>query len=79
MKAPHEKPTTQIDEIEPRTVQRADIAPADGFSLVVDGHFKTRYGSETAAREAGAELLGRFPMLQILIYDAATGKRSPLQ
>ncbi len=58
------KPITQVDESEPRTIQRADAAPADGFTLVVDGHFKTRYDSETAAREAGAELLGRFPMLQ---------------
>ncbi|MBR0969849.1 MULTISPECIES: hypothetical protein [Bradyrhizobium] len=72
-------PTTQVDEIEPRAIQRADVAPADGFSLVVDGHFKTRYDSETAARAAGGELLGRFPMLQILVYDAATGRRSPLQ
>ncbi|MDA9509280.1 hypothetical protein XI09_32510 [Bradyrhizobium sp. CCBAU 11386] len=73
------KPTTQVEEIAPRIIQRADVAPTDGFSLVVDGHFKTRYDSETAAREAGAELLGRFPMLQILVYDAATGVRSPLQ
>ncbi|QHP72703.1 hypothetical protein EI171_38490 [Bradyrhizobium sp. LCT2] len=73
------KPTAHADEIAPRIIQRADVAPADGFTLVVDGHFKTRYDSETAAREAGAELLGRFPMLQILVYDAATGTRSPLQ
>ncbi|SFJ20186.1 hypothetical protein [Bradyrhizobium sp. cf659] len=73
------KPAAQVEEIAPRTIQRADVAPADGFSLVVDGHFKTRYDSETAARAAGAELLGRFPMLQILVYDAATGVRSPLQ
>ncbi|TFV73555.1 hypothetical protein E4K64_20150 [Bradyrhizobium frederickii] len=73
------KPTMQVEEIEPRTIQRADIAPTDGFSLIVDGHFKTRYESETAARAAGAELLDRFPMLQILIYDAATRVRSPLQ
>jgi hypothetical protein len=37
------KPTVQVEEIEPRTIQRADVAPADGFSLIVDGHFKTRY------------------------------------
>lgn len=55
------------------------MAPADGFSLVVDGHFKTRYDREAAAQEAGAELFGRFPMLQILIYDAATKTRSALQ
>jgi hypothetical protein len=73
------KPIAPVDDIEPRTIQRADVLPADGFSLVVDGHFKTRYDNETAARDAGAELLGRFPMLQILVYDAATRIRSPLQ
>lgn len=73
------KTITLVDEAQPRNVQRADMAPTDGFSLVVDGHFKTHYDDETAAQEAGAELLGRFPMLQVLIYDAATKMRSPLQ
>ena len=73
------KTITLTDEIQPRNVQRADVAPADGFTLVVDGHFKTHYDSETAAQEAGAELLGRFPMLQVLIYDAAAKSRSELQ
>ncbi|AWM05728.1 hypothetical protein [Bradyrhizobium symbiodeficiens] len=73
------RPTMQVEEIEPRTIQRADVAPADGFSLIVDGHFKTRHESEAAARAAGTELLGRFPMLQILVYDAATRVRSPLK
>ena len=71
--------TTLADEIQPRNIQRADVPPADGFSLVVDGHFKTHYDNEKAAQEAGAELFGRFPMLQVLIYDAATKMRSPLQ
>jgi hypothetical protein len=69
----------QADEIRSKIIQRADVAPADGFSLVVDGHFKTHYDDEKAAQEAGAELFGRFPMLQVLIYDAATKTRSPLQ
>ncbi|MDA9534094.1 MULTISPECIES: hypothetical protein [unclassified Bradyrhizobium] len=73
------KTITQTGEIEPRNIQRADVAPTDGFSLVVDGHFKTHYESAAAAQEAGAELLGRFPMLQVLVYDAATKTRSPLQ
>jgi hypothetical protein len=73
------KTITPADEIQPRNIQRADVAPADGFSLVVDGHFKTRYDNEKAAQEAGAELFGRFPMLQVLIYDAATKTRAPLQ
>jgi hypothetical protein len=70
---------TLADEAQPRNIQRADVAPADGFSLVVDGHFKTHYDDETAAQKAGAGLFGRFPMLQVLIYDAATKTRSALQ
>jgi hypothetical protein len=73
------KPITLVDEIQPRNIQRADVAPANGFSLVVDGHFKSHYDDEKAAQDAGAELFGRFPMLQVLIYDAATKTRSPLQ
>jgi hypothetical protein len=73
------KTTTLADEIQPRNIQRADVPPADGFSLVVDGHFKSHYDNEKAAQEAGAELFGRFPMLQVLIYDAATKTRSALQ
>jgi len=70
---------TRSDESQPKNIERADVAPADGFTLVVDGHFKTHYDDETAAQKAGAELLGRFPMLQVLIYDAATKTRSALQ
>lgn len=73
------KTTTLADEIQPRNIQRADVPPADGFSLVVDGHFKSHYDNEKAAQGAGAELFGRFPMLQALIYDAATKTRSPQQ
>jgi len=78
-KQPMRKTPAPADESEPRFVQRADVAPTNGFSLVVDGHFKARYDDQITAQNAGAELLGRFPMLQILIYDAATRMKSPLQ
>jgi hypothetical protein len=35
------KTIARADEIQPKIIQRADVAPADGFSLVVDGYFKT--------------------------------------
>jgi hypothetical protein len=73
------KTIAQAVESQPKSIQRADVPPADGFTLVVDGHFKTHFDGEKAAREAGAELFGRFPMLQVLFYDAATKTRSPLQ
>ena len=67
------------EETQPRNIQRADVAPTEGFSLVADGHLKTHYDNEKAAQQAGAELFRKFPMLQVLIYDAATKTRSPLQ
>jgi len=70
------KPTLQIQEPQPRNIQRADIAPAGGYALVVDGHFKTQFESDAAAQIAAKELLGKFPMLQVAIYDAASKART---
>jgi hypothetical protein len=70
------KSTLQIQEQQPRNIQRADIAPANGFALVVDGHFKTQFDDEDASQKAAKELLGRFPMLQVEIYDASTKVRT---
>jgi hypothetical protein len=64
------KPLGMPDEAAPLKVRRADIAPTAGFALVVDRHYKTEYEDESAAKVAAAELLGRFPMLYIEIYDA---------
>ena len=69
------KPLT-LPEEEPRKIQRADIAPAEGFTLVVDGHFKALYNDEAAAKKAAGELLSRYKMLQIEIYDAAKRERT---
>ena len=33
--------------------QRADIAPTDGYELVVDGHFNTQFVEEGAAKKVG--------------------------
>jgi len=35
-----EKTALRIEEQKPRNIRRADIAPAGGFALVVDGHSK---------------------------------------
>ncbi len=64
------------DEQQPRNTQRADIAPANGYAMVVDGHFKTQFVDALAAKKACTELLAKYPMLQIEIYDASTKVRS---
>ena len=64
---------------QPRNIQRADIAPASGFALVVDGHFKTQFESDAVANKTAKELLGKYPMLQVAIYDASTKARTQIK
>jgi hypothetical protein len=70
------KATLRIEEPQPRNIQRADIAPVNGFAMVVDGHFKTQFHEEDAAKRAAAELLSQFPKPQIEIYNATTKSRA---
>ena len=69
------KPTLRIQEPQRRNIQRADIAPANGYAIVVDGHFKTQFSEEDAANTAASELLANFPMLQVEIYNAKEKSR----
>jgi hypothetical protein len=70
------KPTLRIEEQQPRNAQPAEIAPASGFAIVVDGHFKNLFEEKTAAKKAATELLAKYPMLQIEIYDASSKART---
>jgi hypothetical protein len=69
------KPIT-LHEEQPRKPSRADVAPADGFTLVVDGHFKTKYESDAEAKAAVADLLNRYKMLKVEIYDGVKKERA---
>ena len=73
------KPTLRIEEQQPRNIQRADIAPVNGYAIVVDGHFKTQFSEEDAAKKAATELLANFPMLQVEIYDGAAKTRTSVK
>ena len=66
------KPKLELEEQTPRKVIRADKAPTDGYSLVVDGHFKSHHATVEAAEEAGMALKNQFQMLQVQVYDAET-------
>jgi hypothetical protein len=73
------KPKIESEEQQPRKVIRADKAPTTGYSLVVDGHFKSHHETVEAAEEAGMGLKHQFPMLQVQVYDATTKTRSMVQ
>lgn len=72
------KPVLSLEDVEPKKAVRADIPPAEGYVLVVDGHFKSEFKTSDAAQEAGTALKTKFPKLQVQIYDAATRTRSAL-
>jgi hypothetical protein len=71
-------PVRVIDEPEPKKIPRADRPPAEGFVVVVDGHFKSEFDTAEAAEASGRKLISTYPMLQIEIYDAATKLLTPL-
>jgi hypothetical protein len=73
------KPQHIEAEEHPRKIIRADKAPTSGYSLVVDGHFKTHHDTVEAAEEAGMALKNKFQMLQVQVYDAETKTRSMIE
>jgi hypothetical protein len=73
------KPKIEAEDLQPRKIIRADKAPTTGYSLVVDGHFKSHHETLEAAERAGMALKDKFPMLQVQVYDAATKTRSMVQ
>jgi hypothetical protein len=72
------KRETSLEAPPPRNIQRADIPPNEGFTLVVDGRLKTTYDDEATAKKAAADLLSRFPKIHVQIYNAATKTRSDI-
>jgi len=70
------KPTLRIEEQRPGNIQRADIVPTIGYAMIVDGHFKTQFSDERAAKKAAKELLVSYPMLKVEVYDASAKVRT---
>jgi hypothetical protein len=73
------KPILAGEEQQPKNILRADLAPVGGFVLVVDGHFKTQFESNAAAQNTAKELVGKYPMLRVEIYDASTKSRTSIE
>lgn len=44
--------------------------PTSGYVLIVDGQVKTEFKAQDHALKAARDLKGRFPMLQVKVYDA---------
>ena len=72
------KPVLSMGESEPKEALRADRPPTKGFTVVVDGHFKSEFKMLDAAEASGRKLKSTYPMLKIEIYDAAKMVRTLL-
>jgi hypothetical protein len=70
------KPRIEADEPQSRKLIRADKAPTEGYSLVVDGHFKSHHATVEAAEQAARALKHKYRMLRVQIYDAVSKTRS---
>jgi hypothetical protein len=44
--------------------------PTSGYALVADGQIKSEFSTHDGALKAARDLKGRFPMLQVKVYDA---------
>jgi len=44
--------------------------PTSGYALVVDGQAKREFDTHDRALKAARDLKGRFPILQVKVYDA---------
>ena|SRR5690348_627656 len=68
----------EMEEPRPRNIP-ANTYPTVGFSLEVDAKVKSQHPTLEAAKEIGAELKRKFPMVQVTIYDAAAKTRTPVE
>jgi len=56
--------------------RRGNALPTEGFGLVVDGKIKSQYDTSKAALTAGLKLKQNFPVVQVIVFDAAEGTRT---
>jgi hypothetical protein len=76
---PMKKLVLSIEEPGPKKKSlRADRSSTEGFTVVVDGHFKSDFETVDVAEASGRKLKSTYPMLKIEIYDAATRVRALL-
>jgi hypothetical protein len=53
--------------------------PASGYVLIVDGQVKTEFKMQDHALKAARDLKGRFPTLQVKVYDAGNRRSEQIE
>lgn len=58
---------------------KANILPTEGYGLEVDGRVKSQYETAEAAAKAGLELKGKYPQIQVKVFDAKERTRAAVE
>lgn len=65
----------EAEEQRPRNMP-PNTFPTEGFSIEVDGKIKSQHATAEAATKIGAELKRKYPVIQVMIYDAVAKTRT---
>lgn len=57
----------------------ANMMPADGYVLTVDGKSKTRYETQAEAVAAGAELKKKYPVIRVTVFEPIARVSTPVE
>jgi hypothetical protein len=64
----------------PAPISRAGIGfPPSGYALIVDGQVKKEFDTQDRALKAARELKGRFPNLQVKVFDTKKKQSEPIE
>jgi len=67
------------DKVKKIANRRGDALPIDGYGLAVDGKIKSQHVTSEAALKAGLEIKRNFPVVQVMVFDAVAGTRTPVE
>jgi len=66
--------------ISPTPMSRAGVGRlTSGFALIVDGQAKKEFDTQDRALKAARELKGRFPNLQVKVFNAETKQSETIE
>ena len=73
-----ERVADDAEEQRPRNMP-PNTFPTEGFSIEVDGKIKSQHATAEAATKIGAELKRKYPVIQVMIYDAVAKTRTLIE
>ena len=64
----------------PGPISMASVGlPTSGYALIVDGQAKKEFDSQDRALKSARELKGRFPNLQVKVFNAETKQSETIE